>query len=68
MVADGDAHHRGAEVEEEHRKLKPESDADEAVVEEVDGGADQCNQCGADEETGCDPVHAFKWYAEHSQF
>ena len=45
VVADRDAHHRGADEEEEHQELEP-VDAD---LKQVDGNADERDECGADE-------------------
>jgi hypothetical protein len=61
VVADGDAHHRGDEVEEEHAELEPI----DSEFHQIDGQADQRDQGGADEKRAGDPVHSVKGNTIH---
>ena len=64
MIADRNAHHRRAKVKEEHAELEP---IDPEMVE-INGSADKCDECGANEEAGGNPVHTVKRNAKHNIF
>lgn len=64
VITDSNAHHRRAEVEEEHAELEP---IDPEMVE-IDWRANECDECGANEEAGGNPVHTVKRNAKHNIF
>jgi hypothetical protein len=64
VITDRNAHHRRAEVEEEHAELEP---IDSEMIE-IDGRANKCDESGADKEAGGNPVHAVKGNAKHNIF
>ncbi len=62
VITQRDAHHRRAEVKEEHAELEPI----DSVMVEIDGRADEGDKSGANKETGGNPVHAVIWNTKHN--